>query len=145
MGIINKEVIKFVIVGFINTFNYYILYLIFIFLFKYYLAAHILAFLISMVGSFFMNSYFTYQTKPTLRKFLQFPLTYLVNITVSTSTLFILVDMLHFNKKVSPLMASVIAIPFTFIVSRKILKGNIQNKAAFTDVGLEDVNNQGES
>lgn len=121
--VINSEVIRFIIVGFINTFNYYVIYLIFIHLLNVnYIISHILAFLISMVGSFFLNSYFTYQTKPSIKKFLQFPITYVVNITVTTLSIYILVDLMGLNKTISPLIASLIAIPFTFIISKKVLK-----------------------
>jgi len=117
-----KQVIKFGIVGVINTLDYYLLYLFFQSVLSiYYLYAHIISFLISMVGSFYMNSYFTYKTKPTLKKFLQFPLTYVVNIVVSTSAIYILVDLMKLNQKVSPILASLIAIPFTFTLSRYIL------------------------
>jgi putative flippase GtrA len=116
---------RFVIVGFINTFNYYVFYLLFTHLLSIdYLIAHILGFLISMVGSFYLNSYYTYKTKPTLKKFLHFPLTYVLNIVISTSAIYILVDMLGMNKDVSPLLASVIAIPFTFFASKLILTKN---------------------
>lgn len=117
-----KQAIRFVIVGIINTLNYYLIYLLFqSALSIHYLTAHILAFLISMVGSFFMNSYFTYKIKPTLKKFFQFPLTYLVNIIVTTSAIYLLVDIMGLNEKISPLLASFLAIPFTFIASRIIL------------------------
>ncbi|MBA4493055.1 GtrA family protein [Paenactinomyces guangxiensis] len=122
MKIINNQIIRFVIVGALNTAIYYLLYLIFIHLIKLdYLISHILAFILSMIGSFFMNTHFTYKTKPTLKKFLQFPLTYVVNISVTTGSVYILVDLLGWDKNISPLVASLIAIPFTFIVSKKIL------------------------
>ncbi|MCM3088097.1 GtrA family protein [Bhargavaea ginsengi] len=109
-------------VGGMNTLNYYVLYLLFLHLADLnYLTSHILAFLISMVGSFYMNSYFTYRTKPTLKKFLQFPLTYVVNITVTTVSIYVLVDLLSLDENISPLVASLIAIPFTFLISKKIL------------------------
>lgn len=120
---INGEVLRFIIVGFMNTGNYYLLYLLFLHIFSWnYMLSHILAFLISMVGSFFLNSYFTYKTKPTWKKFMQFPLTYVVNISVTTASIYILVDVLGLNETVSPLLASLIAIPFTFLISKKILK-----------------------
>lgn len=120
-----KQVIRFGIVGVINTLNYYLFYLLFqSVLHIHYLYAHIMAFLISMVGSFYMNSYFTYKTKPTLKKFLAFPLTYVINIAVSTSAIYILVDLMGMNEKISPLLASLFAIPFTFVASRYILTKN---------------------
>lgn len=118
-----SELFRFILVGFTNTFNYYILYLFFNHLLNInYLIAHISAFIISMVGSFFLNSYFTYKSRPSFSKFLKFPLTYVVNISVSTISIYILVDLLGLSETISPLIASVIAIPFTFIISKKILK-----------------------
>lgn len=117
------ESIKFVIVGVINTIHYYVWYLLLTEYFSiYYIFGHIIAFLISMIGSFYLNSYFTYRTKPSWKKFFQFPLTYVVNITVSTSALFVLREFFHLNNKIAPLLAAGLAIPFTFFISRKILK-----------------------
>ncbi|TKC17132.1 GtrA family protein [Robertmurraya kyonggiensis] len=108
--------------GFINTGNYYLLYLLFFVLLNFhYMIAHILSFLISMVGSFFLNSYYTYKTKPTLKKFLQFPLTYIVNVIVTTTAIYILTEIVKLDGKITPLLASGIAIPFTFLISKKIL------------------------
>lgn len=114
--------LRFCIVGVVNTGTYYGLYLLFLHVFGLvYLVSHISAFILSMIGSFFMNTYFTYKTKPTLKKFFQFPLTYVVNVTVTTSSVYLLVDQLGMDKNIAPLLASLIAIPFTFIVSKKIL------------------------
>ncbi|MFD1031843.1 GtrA family protein [Metaplanococcus flavidus] len=116
------QIFRFVLVGLLNTANYYVLYLFFVHICSLpYMAAHISAFLISMVGSFYFNSYFTYKVKPTLKKFLQFPLTYVVNITVSSAALFLLVDLMNFNENISPLIAQGITIPATFFVSKKVL------------------------
>ena len=120
---INIEILRFIVVGVANTSNYYILYLLFLHVSHLnYMISHILAFLISMVGSFFLNSYFTYRTKPTWKKFMQFPMTYVVNISVTTLGVYILVDLFKLNETISPLIASFAAIPFTFIISKKILK-----------------------
>lgn len=119
---LNSEVFRFLVVGVANTLNYYVLYLLLNHVFQFnYLAAHITAFIISMVGSFYLNSYYTYRSRPSLSKFLKFPLTYVVNIVVSTASIYILVDLLGINETVSPLIATLIAIPFTFVISKKIL------------------------
>ncbi|MBU8881131.1 GtrA family protein [Bacillus sp. FJAT-29790] len=125
---LKSETIKFILVGFFNTFHYYLWYLLFTEVLNlYYLAGHWLAFLISMVGSFYLNTYFTYRSKPSWRKFFQFPLTYVVNITVSTSALYLLKEWLKFDNKFAPILAAAAAIPFTFIISRKILKTRREN------------------
>lgn len=121
--ILNNETIKFIIVGVFNTFHYYVWYLLFTeFFLIHYIIGHWLAFLISMVGSFYLNTYFTYRTKPSWKKFFQFPLTYVVNVTVSTTALYVLTEWLLIDNKIAPLIASCAAIPFTFVISRKILK-----------------------
>ncbi|WP_284139003.1 GtrA family protein [Virgibacillus sp. LDC-1] len=113
--------LRFVIVGFINTGNYYILYVLLMSMNIAYIYSHSIAFVLSMIGSFYLNCYFTYKTKPTFKKFFQFPLTYVVNYSVSTFSLFILVGILNLNEFAAPLIAAVIPIPFTFIISKKIL------------------------
>ncbi|MBS4218957.1 GtrA family protein [Bacillus sp. FJAT-49711] len=112
---------RFVIVGFINTFNYYVIYLSLVYFKMPYIGSHSIAFGVSMIGSFYLNCYFTYRTKPTLAKFFQFPLTYVVNYTVTTASLFIFVDLLHLNKFFAPLISMVLPIPFTYMVSKWIL------------------------
>ncbi|WP_455675175.1 GtrA family protein [Pradoshia sp.] len=113
---------KFIVVGVMNTINYYILYLLFSSVLHFnYLEAHFLSFFISIIGSFFMNSYFTYKTKPTLKKFLQFPLTSIVNIAISTATIYLSVQFFHLPDTVAPIIASVFPIPFTFLVTRMVL------------------------
>jgi putative flippase GtrA len=122
--------IRFCIVGVINTGTYYALYLLFLHVFSWvYLLSHISAFVLSMIGSFFMNTYFTYKTKPSLKKFFQFPLTYVVNITITTSSVYLLVDQLGMDENIAPLLASLIAIPFTFVVSKKILVSKPSNSS----------------
>ena len=120
---IKSEIIKFILVGFFNTFHYYLWYLLFTEVLDiHYLIGHWGAFLVSMVGSFYLHTYFTYRVKPSWKKFFQFPLTYFVNIAVSTSALYVFKEWLQFDNKLAPLLASGVAIPFTFIFSRKILK-----------------------
>ncbi|RKQ34391.1 GtrA family protein [Oceanobacillus halophilus] len=121
--IFRTESIKFVLVGFFNTIHYYAWYLLFTEpLAIYYLIGHWMAFVISMIGSFYLNTYFTYRSKPSWKKFFQFPLTYLVNIAVSTSALYIFREWVGLDNKIAPLLAAGMAIPFTFVISRKILK-----------------------
>nr|WP_317615981.1 GtrA family protein [Halobacillus halophilus] len=106
-----------------NTLNYYIVFLFLHNLLNFhYMAAHITGFLISFVISFFLNTYFTYKVKPTLKKFLQFPLTQVVNVGVSSILVFVLVDLLSLNSNIAPLIAVFFTVPVTFIVTSKILK-----------------------
>lgn len=123
MRYINHEFTRFILVGGINTVHYYGIYLLCLHLFHFhYFFAHALGFASSLVGSFFLNSYFTYQIKPTLAKFLRFPLTQVVNTLASTILLFVLIEWLQIGSSFAPLIAVIFTIPITFIITGRILK-----------------------
>ncbi|TXS55520.1 GtrA family protein [Streptomyces sp. t39] len=103
------QIVRFASVGVVNTGTYYGLYLVLLRWLPY-VAAHVAAFLVSMVGSFFLTSYFTYRTRPTWRKFLLFPLTNAANFAVTTSGVWLLVDVLGHSRTYAPLIAAAAAI-----------------------------------
>ncbi|MGA4538889.1 GtrA family protein [Uniformispora flossi] len=119
-----RQAIRFGAVGVVNTGTYYLLYLGLRELMPY-LVAHVAAFTLSMVGSFFMNTYFTYRTKPTWRNFLLFPLTNVSNFVITTVGMYVLVSWISMDQRVAPLVAAVAAIPVTFLVSRRIFVGSV--------------------
>ncbi len=108
--------------GAINTGVYYGLYLLLHTVLPY-LAAHLIAIFIAMVGSFFLNCHWTFQTPPTWRKFALFPLTNATNYIVTTLGVVVLVEWFGVDERVAPLLAAVAAIPVTFVLSRRVLTG----------------------
>ena len=126
---LNTEFNRFVVVGVINTLTYYSIYLL---LHKGaglpYLLAHVLGFLISLNVSFFLNSYVTYKVKPTLKKYLYFPLTQAVNMSVSTVLIYVFVEFIHLNSNIAPFVAVLFTVPITFLVSSRIMKGPQRSK-----------------
>ncbi|WP_371584414.1 GtrA family protein [Streptomyces sp. NBC_01314] len=117
---ISGQIMAFALVGVVNTATYYGLYLLFLKGLPY-LAAHVLAFALSMTGSFFLNARFTYRTRPTWRKFLLFPMTNATNFLITTAGVYVIVGILHVGNRFAPLLASGAAIPVTFMVSRTIM------------------------
>jgi putative flippase GtrA len=116
------EVVRFALVGGVNTLTYYGSYLLLLLVLPY-LAAHVLAFGISMLGSFLLNCLVTYRTRPTWRKLALFPLTVAANFTVSTVGVAVLVELAGLNPRVAALLAAVVAIPLTFLATRAVLVG----------------------
>ncbi|WP_078624758.1 GtrA family protein [Streptomyces monomycini] len=114
------RLLRFAVVGGVNTLTFYGCYLV-LHPWMAYFAAYTIAFLFSMVGSFFLNTYFTYRTRPTWKKFLLFPLTQVTNYMVQSAGLVVLVNWCGLGTRIAPLVASVIAIPFTYLVSTRIL------------------------
>ncbi|AUD15371.1 MULTISPECIES: GtrA family protein [Planococcus] len=126
---LNTEFTRFVFVGVVNTLSYYSIYLFLHNVLDWaYMLSHIIGFLISLNISFFLNTYVTYRVKPTLKKYLYFPLTQVVNMSVSTFLIFIFVEFLHINSNIAPFAAVIFTIPVTFAVSGKILKAPAQSK-----------------
>ncbi|MFJ3233112.1 GtrA family protein [Streptomyces sp. NPDC086787] len=118
--LMSRQMLTFIAVGAVNTGTYYGLYLLFLIPFPY-LCAHVLAFTLSMTGSFFLNARFTYRTRPTWRKFLLFPLSNAVSFLIITLGLYVIVTVLHGGGRLAPLIAYAAAIPVTFLVSRWIM------------------------
>ncbi|MER7762691.1 GtrA family protein [Streptomyces sp. NPDC097619] len=111
---------RFALVGVVNTGTFFGLYLL-LHPWLPYFAAYTLAFLLSMVGSFFLNTYFTYRTRPTWKKFLLFPLTNLTNYLVQSAGLYALVGWAGMDSRTAPLLAAAAAVPVTYLLSRRIL------------------------
>ncbi|KOR26069.1 GtrA family protein [Clostridium sp. L74] len=114
--------LRFGIIGIINTVHYYIWYLLFLYFNIPYIISHTIAFTLSMIGSYFLNCYFTFKTKPTFKKFIKYPLTTLANYLISTFSLILLVNFFHMSSSIAVLWASILPIPITFLVTKHVLK-----------------------
>ncbi|HHV8920342.1 TPA: flippase GtxA [Staphylococcus aureus] len=121
----HAEILKFIIVGGINTLNYYVVYLLLLkLLYIEYMISHITGFIVAFVISYYLNCYFVYRVKPTWRKFISFPITQLVNASLQTVLLYVFVSWLNLPAEIAPFAGLVITIPITFVLSKWILKDN---------------------
>ncbi|WP_397539862.1 GtrA family protein [Rummeliibacillus pycnus] len=119
----NKEWFKFIIVGGINTAHYYAWYVLFysICLISY-LPSHIIATVLSMFGSYFLNVYFTYKERPSWKSFFLFPLTQITNTVVQLICLVVFVKTLHMSPYLAPLATAIVSVPITFFVTRRVIR-----------------------
>ena len=115
-----RHAARFVVVGLLNTGVYYACYLP-LRTVVHYLVAHVVATVVAMVGSFLLNCYWTFRTRPTWRKFALFPLTNAANYVSTTVGVVVLVEWLSVDQRIAPLIAAVAAIPVTFFLSRYVL------------------------
>lgn len=119
----HAEILKFIIVGGINTLNYYVVYLLLLKLLHIeYMISHITGFIVAFVISYYLNCDFVYRVKPTWRKFISFPITQIVNISLQTVLLYVFVSWLNLPAEIAPFAGLIITIPITFILSKWILK-----------------------
>ncbi|MGI6324479.1 MAG: GtrA family protein [Bacilli bacterium] len=118
---LNKKFITFVIIGIINTLNHNIIYLILLNFLPYYWS-NVLAFFGSMTISFVLNSWLTFKVKMTLIKFIKFPISYIPNFISQMLGIVILVEYINTPEKYAAFLASLIAIPLTYLIMQFILK-----------------------
>lgn len=117
------EFVKYAIVGCINTADYYLSYLVFMDIFKFaYRISFVLGYVVSILGSYFLNTYFTYKQKPSVKKFLIFPLTYIPNFIIQYLGIILLVDRLNMSREVAPVITAIVATPITFFVMKYVIK-----------------------
>lgn len=114
------QIFRFCLVGVANTGFYYGTYRLFLLMMPY-MAAHIVAWCFAIVFSFFMNCYFTFKVRPTWKRFIVFPSTTFANFIITTIGAYILIEHLSVSNKYGPLIASLIAIPITFTLTRLVL------------------------
>lgn len=118
------ELLRFCLVGVANTAIYYGCYLVLLMLLPY-LVAHLVAWAISVVGSFLLNCAFTYRVQPTWQRFFLFPLTTLANLAMTTFGVWAFVELAGVDKRLAPLIAGILAIPATFLLTRFVLTGRV--------------------
>lgn len=119
---------RFLAVGVANTLVYYLAYRLLL-LGLPYLPAHLLAFGVGIVFSFFANSLFTFRVRPTWRRFLVFPSTTLANLLLVTLGSVLLVERGWVDERWATLLMTVAAVPVTFLLTRLVLTSRRDGRA----------------
>ncbi len=116
------RLVRFGIVGVLNTAIYYGFYLVLRTQIPY-LVAHICAFVVAMTCSYFLNCYITFRTPPRWKTFLLYPLSNIASFVVTTVGLRIAVANLGLDSRIAPLIVAIIAIPITYVIAHSIMIG----------------------
>ncbi len=119
---LNKQFLTFGIIGVINTAVSILLYMLFVGMQVQVGIASFLGDTLSMVGSYFMNMYFTYKEKPSWKSALAFPLSYLPGIVISALIVMLVVGVFHGPEKWAKLISIPIYVPINFLCMNVIVK-----------------------
>lgn len=119
---LTKQFLTFGIIGVINTLVSQGLYMVFVGMEVAVGTASILSDVLSMIGSYFMNTYFTYKQKPTWKSAVTFPLSYIPGIIISALMVILVVDILHAPKMFAKILSLPLYIPVNFLCMSFIMK-----------------------
>ncbi len=130
-GFLTVSFITFLVIGVINTFSTTVISTVFdkltamlsggaqevIIRFN---LTFIAGYIVSLVISFFLNTHFTFHEKPTWKKFIKFPLSYVPNFIIQYVTVRIF-SAAGLNLTLAYMIAAVIGIPITFLVMKLLV------------------------
>lgn len=115
------EIARFLLAGLTTTIVSYGLYLALLFVLPY-MIAYAVSYAAGIVFSYFINTYFVFAQRFSLQSFLKFPLVYLAQFVINAAVVWFAVDSFGIRKELAPLIAIVLSIPITYLMSRAIIK-----------------------
>ena len=123
----NLYLIRFIILGVINTTLTYFLYLIFLFLLPYVWAFSI-TYLCGLVFIYFLSSYWVFKKKIAVKSGMNFLIYHLAKYLVNILALWIFIDLIGLSEKIAPLIAIALLTPIFYLISKKIFLGGIKSE-----------------
>ncbi|MGH8109062.1 MAG: GtrA family protein [Arenimonas sp.] len=121
------EIARFLVAGLATTAISYALYLVLLFVLPY-LPAYMISYVAGIVFSYFINTYFVFSQRFSLQSFLKFPLVYIAQFAINVAVVWLAVDKFEMRKELAPLIAIVLSIPVTYLLSRAIINNGDQAK-----------------
>jgi putative flippase GtrA len=120
MKSIDGSVVRFLIAGTINTAVTYAAYWLLLRVVGY-RVAFTLAFALGIVVSYCLNARFVFREPLRLRAFAKFPLVYVAQYLLGLAVVSICVEWLDLPAVIAPLLALVVTIPVTYLLSRAVI------------------------
>ncbi|MED4599485.1 GtrA family protein [Paenibacillus validus] len=124
MKFINKQFLLFILLGVLNTGMTYLLYLLML-SFAPYGISYTITYILGIPVSYILNSKFAFKTKLSFRKMFQYPLVYIIQYLINMICMFLLVDLLNIDDKFSPIVVTIITVPVTYLLSKKIITNKV--------------------
>src|SRR5688500_18400095 len=119
-----SEFIRFILSGLVNTATSYAIYYLLLLVVSYQVAFFASS-LLGIIISYYINTIFTFKEKIQLSKLMQYPLVYIVQYITGAIGLWFFVEKLGCNRYVIPIVITIMNIPLTFLMSRRIIKQGV--------------------
>lgn len=117
---LKNKFLKFIGAGVINTIASYLVYLLLVLFFNYQIS-YAIAFIFGIILSFVLNTKYVFEVEQTLKKFILFPLVYLIQYLLGAFMMNFIIEILVINKFFAPLIVTVCLLPVSYLLSKKIL------------------------
>lgn len=112
---LNREFILFLIIGVVNTFNGTLFSALFSNIFNANIA-FVCGYICGLIIAYLLNSIFTFHETLSLQKGIRFAISYVPNFIIQNVVVFVIYNLLHYDKLIAYLVAAVIGIPITFLI-----------------------------
>jgi putative flippase GtrA len=123
----NLYLIRFIILGLINTTLTYFLYLILLFLLPY-VWAYSITYLFGLTISYFLSSYWVFKKNIAIKSGMYFLIYHLSNYLVNIMALWIFIDLIGLSEKIAPVITISLLTPIFYLISKKIFLGKIKSE-----------------
>lgn len=110
------------VAGLVNTALGYLMYLAML-LAAPYLVAYSLSYVLGIVVSYALNTWFVFRRPWDWHRLLAYPFVYLAQYLLGASCLALLVETFGMARELAPLAVVILTLPLTFLLSRLIIKG----------------------
>ena len=114
----DKSFILFILVGMINTINGIVASFLYSLVIKSANLAFIIGYITSLIISYVLNSIITFKEKLQFTKLVKFCISYIPNFVIQNIAVFIIFNLLNWNKLIAYVMAAIIGLPVTFILMK---------------------------
>lgn len=112
---LKKDFFTFLIIGVINTFNGSVLSLFYSSFFQVNVS-FVFGYVTSIFISYILNSVFTFHEKLNIKKFINFFIACMPNFVVQLTSVYIIFNILNYDKIIAYLLAAIIGVPVTFLL-----------------------------
>ena len=111
------ELIRFILIGILNTFGSYITYYFFL-LFLNYLFSYILSMIFFIFFSSYLNTSFVFKLKPSKNALISFSILIIIQLLVGSLILMYAVEILLIPEKIAPLLNIFFITPIKYLTSK---------------------------
>jgi len=121
MRFIERESVRYVLAGGLNTVTTYVAYLVLLPLIGY-VAAYSVTYAAGIFFAYYLSARFVFRRPLQWQHALQYPLVYVVQYGLGIALTAALIEGLHLDAKLVPALVIILTLPFTFWLSRWIIK-----------------------